>query len=182
VAFFAGAAGTSGTLTVDQAVTEGAKAVPEPAEIQQQIDETRAELASTIDAIAERVSPKRVAARSVETVKGKVGDLRNRGSAHPAPPGSPPAIEGAHGSQPLPARVAAQLREAKETRGKSVRWDRVAIVGGVLSLVVLITKRRGKKKAGKKKSGGKTATAKKATAKKATAKKPAKKPSKKAGK
>jgi hypothetical protein len=135
--------------------------VPEPAEIQQQIEETRAELASTIDAIAERVNPKRVAARGVETVKGKVEDLRSRGSAHPAPPGSPPALEGPGGSQPLPARVAAQLREAKETRGKSVRWDRVAIVGGVISFVVLLTKRRGKK-ASSKKSSGKNSTGKKA--------------------
>jgi hypothetical protein len=140
--------------------------VPEPAEIQQQIEETRAELASTIDAIAERVNPKRVAARGVETVKGKVEDLRSRGSAHPAPPGSPPALEGPGGSQPLPARVAAQLREAKETRGKSVRWDRVAIVGGVISFVVLLTKRRGKKvsskKSSSKKSSGKKSTGKKA--------------------
>jgi hypothetical protein len=144
--------------------------VPEPAEIQQQIEETRAELASTIDAIAERVNPKRVAARSVETVKGKVEDLRSRGTAHPAPPGSPPAIEGPGGSQPLPARVAAQLREAKETRGKSVRWDRVAIVGGVVSLLVLLTKRRGKKAAAKK-SERMPAGTNKAAAKKPTTKK-----------
>jgi hypothetical protein len=112
--------------------------VPDPAEIQQQIEVTRAELASTIDAIAERVNPKRVAARGVETVKGKVDDLRSRGAS---PNSSAAALNGA-GQQPLPARVAAQLREAKETRGRSVRWDRVAIVGGVVVAVTLYVRRR----------------------------------------
>lgn len=112
--------------------------MPDPAEIQQQIEVTRAELASTIDAIAERVNPKRVAARGVETVKGKVDDLRSRGTS---PNGSASALTGG-GQQPLPARVAAQLREAKETRGRSVRWDRVAIVGGGLAAVIFLLRRR----------------------------------------
>lgn len=112
--------------------------MPDPAEIQQQIEVTRAELASTIDAIAERVNPKRVAARGVETVKGKVDDLRSRGTS---PNGSTPALSGA-GQQPLPARVAAQLREAKETRGRSVRWDRVAIVGGGVTAAALYARHR----------------------------------------
>ena len=112
--------------------------MPDPAEIQQQIEETRAELASTIDAIADRVSPKRVAVRGARTVKGKVEDLRSRGSASPA--ALPDA--GANGQQPLPARVAAQLREAKETRGRSVRWDRVAMVGVGVGLIVIFLRRR----------------------------------------
>jgi hypothetical protein len=117
----------------------GTLTVPDPAEIQQQIEETRAELASTIDAIAERVNPKRVASRGVETVKGKVEDLRSRGTSpngHAALPG------GSSGQQPLPDRVKAQLREAKETRGRSVRWDRVAIVGGGLAVLILFFRRR----------------------------------------
>ena len=113
--------------------------MPDPAEIQQQIEETRAELATTIDAIADRMNPKRVAARSVETVKGKVDDLRSRGTALPGPAGL-----GSDGSAPLPARVAGQLREAKETKGKSVRWDRVAIVGAGLALIVIVLRRRKK--------------------------------------
>lgn len=115
--------------------------MPDPAEIQQQIEVTRAELASTIDAIAERVNPKRVAARGVETVKGKLDDLRSRGTTPTGLNGSAPALTGA-GQQPLPARVAAQLREAKETRGRSVRWDRVAIVGGVVTAVALYARHR----------------------------------------
>jgi len=110
--------------------------VPDPAEIQQQIEETRAELASTIDAIADRVNPKRVASRGVESVKGKVEDLRSRGTS----PNGAAAI-GA-GQQALPARVAAQLQEARQTRGRSVRWDRVAIAGGGLLALILFLRHR----------------------------------------
>jgi hypothetical protein len=112
--------------------------VPDPAEIQQQIEQTRAELASTVDAIADRVSPKRVAERTKVTIKEKVDDLRSRGTA--------PALEGAAsaGQEPLPARVAAQLQEAKRTRGRSVRWDRVAMVGGGIALIVVFLRRRGR--------------------------------------
>jgi hypothetical protein len=119
-------------------LTRGTLTVPDPAEIQQQIEETRAELASTIDAIAERVNPKRVASRGVETVKGKVEDLRSRGTM----PNGSALANGAAGQQPLPARVASQLREAKQTRGRSVRWDRVAIVGGGLTVLILLLRRR----------------------------------------
>ncbi len=111
--------------------------MPDPAEIQQQIEETRAELASTIDAIADRMNPKRVAARGVETVKGKVDDLRSRGTS---PNGS--TGPGA-GQQPLSARMSSQLREARQTRGRSVRWDRVALVGGGLAVLILFFRRRG---------------------------------------
>jgi hypothetical protein len=110
--------------------------VPDPAEIQQQIEQTRAELASTVDAIADRVNPKRVAARTKQTVLEKVDDLRSRGTA--------PALDGAAsaGQQPLPARVAHQLNEAKRTRGRSIRWDRVAIVGGGIAVIVVFLRRR----------------------------------------
>jgi hypothetical protein len=112
--------------------------VPDPAEIQQQIEQTRAELASTVDAIADRVSPKRVAARTKVTIKEKVDDLRSRGTV--------PALESATsaGQEPLPARVASQLREAKRTGGRSVRWDRVAMVGGGIALIVVFLRRRGR--------------------------------------
>lgn len=112
--------------------------VPDPAELQQQIEQTRAELASTVDAIADRVSPKRVAARTKITIQEKVDDLRSRGTV--------PALEGAAsaGQEPLPARFISQLREAKRTGGRSVRWDRVAIVGGGIALIVVFLRRRGR--------------------------------------
>ncbi len=121
--------------------------MPDPAEIQQQIEVTRAELATTIDAIADRVSPKRVASRGVESFKSKIEDFRSRGTALPSGGGAP-ALNGSSvggqqpGQQPLPARVVAQLKEAKETRGKSVRWDRVAEVAVAVTVIVLVIRRR----------------------------------------
>ena len=117
--------------------------MPDPAEIQQQIEHTRAELASTVDAIADRVNPKKVAVRGYEAVKTKVEDVFSREDALPAAPGTPAAITGPDtGQRPLPERVKASLREAKETRGRSIRWDRVAIVAGVIALIVVIKRRR----------------------------------------
>ncbi|MET9342888.1 MULTISPECIES: DUF3618 domain-containing protein [unclassified Nonomuraea] len=54
----------------------------DPEELERRITRTRAELARTVDAIADRVSPKRVAQRSMDEVKSRaehfvasVGDL-----------------------------------------------------------------------------------------------------------
>ncbi|GAA2385143.1 DUF3618 domain-containing protein [Nonomuraea africana] len=54
----------------------------DPDELERRIARTRAELAQTVDAIADRVSPKRVAQRGVEEVKSRaehfvssVGDI-----------------------------------------------------------------------------------------------------------
>ncbi|NRQ35244.1 DUF3618 domain-containing protein [Nonomuraea sp. NN258] len=45
----------------------------DPDELERRIARTRAELAQTVDAIAERVSPKRVAERTVADVKTRAG-------------------------------------------------------------------------------------------------------------
>ncbi|GAB2920818.1 DUF3618 domain-containing protein [Nonomuraea fastidiosa] len=45
----------------------------DPDELERQIARTRAELARTVDAIADRVSPKRVAERTVADVKSRAG-------------------------------------------------------------------------------------------------------------
>ncbi len=47
----------------------------DPAELERQIERTRAELAQTVDAIADRVSPKRVAARGVAKVRANAEHL-----------------------------------------------------------------------------------------------------------
>jgi len=47
----------------------------DPAALERDIERTRAELARTIDAIADRVSPKRVAERSVARMKANAGQL-----------------------------------------------------------------------------------------------------------
>jgi hypothetical protein len=62
----------------------------DPAELERQIERTRGELAQTVDAIVDRVSPKRVAERGVAKVRSdvehfvaQVGDLVT-GTARPA--------------------------------------------------------------------------------------------------
>jgi hypothetical protein len=45
----------------------------DPDELEQRIAQTRAELAQTVDAIADRVSPKRVAERTVAEAKSRAG-------------------------------------------------------------------------------------------------------------
>ena len=47
----------------------------DPEELERRIARTRAELAQTVDAIADRVSPKRVAERTVADVKSRAGSL-----------------------------------------------------------------------------------------------------------
>ncbi|WP_326636667.1 DUF3618 domain-containing protein [Streptosporangium sp. NBC_01755] len=63
----------------------------DPAELERRIERTRAELAQTVDAIADRVNPKRVAERGVAKVRAnaehfvaQVGDLVT-GAAGPKP-------------------------------------------------------------------------------------------------
>ncbi|MEV0378998.1 DUF3618 domain-containing protein [Nonomuraea sp. NPDC050643] len=47
----------------------------DPDELERRIARTRAELAHTVDAIADRVNPKRVAERTVADVKSRAGHL-----------------------------------------------------------------------------------------------------------
>ncbi|MDT3446972.1 DUF3618 domain-containing protein [Pseudofrankia sp. BMG5.37] len=112
----------------------------DPAIIQRQIDETRAELAETIDAIADIVSPRRVAERASEQVRAKVAELRAR-AGHggeplelaadgPAPPAALPAASGGPG---VPGQAPG---------GRTVRWGRVALAVGATTLLVVRTTRR----------------------------------------
>lgn len=105
----------------------------DPAAIQRQIEITRAELAETIDAIAEIVSPKRVAKRAGDQLKVRVEELRQR--AQPSPDGTverPALPSGVH-------RVTATRR--------TVRWDRVAIAAGAVVLIVVLRRRRARRRA-----------------------------------
>ena len=58
----------------------------DPDAIERDIEATRAELADTIDAIAERVSPKRVASRGVEVLREQAATASSR------PPGQLAAV------------------------------------------------------------------------------------------
>ena len=105
----------------------------DPAQIQRQIEDTRAELAQTIDAIADIVSPKRAAHRGIEQLRGKVEELKTQfnGQAEldgqrSLPPGMSPELQGS------------SLYGTKRT----VRWDRIAIVGGGAFVLLLLVRRR----------------------------------------
>lgn len=126
----------------------------DPAAIQQQIDETRAELAETIDSIAEIVSPRRVAERAQVQLRVKTAELRQRyGPALGIGPGgglpeltAAPAggrDEGTVGA--VVARIGEGEADPVEapTVARVVRWDRVALAaGGVLLLVGGVRRRR----------------------------------------
>ncbi len=114
---------------------EGREPVPQdPAQIQRQIEDTRAELAQTIDAIADIVSPKRAARRGVAQLKGKVEELRAQVNG---------AGENGSGQRQLPPGMSAELHGSTVYGTKrTVRWDRVAIAGGGAFLLLVLVRRR----------------------------------------
>ena len=69
-----------------------------PDAIQREIEQTRAELADTIDAIADRISPRRAASRGAQAVKAQVssvfGGAGSNGSAPAAVIDAPAAASG----------------------------------------------------------------------------------------
>ena len=93
---------------------------PDPSSLEEQIEATRAELAVTIDAIADRVSPKRAAQRGVGSMKAKVDELRSSSNGQPGPAGL----------------------ATTTTYRRRIRWDRVAAVGGAVVLVVWLVRRK----------------------------------------
>ena len=106
----------------------------DPAQIQRQIEDTRAELAQTIDAIADIVSPKRAARRGVAQLRTKVEELRAQLSG--------PQLDG-QGQRELPPGMQAELHGSTLYGTKrTVRWDRIAMVGGGALLLLVIVRRR----------------------------------------
>ncbi len=124
----------------------------DPAAIQQQIENTRAELAVTLDAIAELVSPRRVAERTGEQIRGRVAELRQKMIAGGfGGPAAIPADSGAANGFGSPAdrqQLSAGLDSGLVVQ-RTVRWDRVAVVGGgVLVLLVGVRRRRHRRRRG----------------------------------
>ena len=132
----------------------------DPDEIQREIERTRAELAETIDAIADKVSPRRAVVRTADKVRAAVkGDTRPRLGV--AVPETGERVEMVADNQPSHApSTAADLHErnARATglpgsSGSSVytverrlRVDRVLIVAGgvlVVTLAAVLIRRRG---------------------------------------
>src|SRR3954453_7348459 len=66
-----------GTPPYDDATGTGGEvgAQPNPDTIQREIQQTRAQLADTIDAIADRISPRRVASRGATAMRAQVSSV-----------------------------------------------------------------------------------------------------------
>ncbi|WP_131745888.1 DUF3618 domain-containing protein [Frankia sp. Cppng1_Ct_nod] len=118
----------------------------DPAAIQQQIENTRAELAVTLDAIAELVSPRRVAERTGEQIRNRAAEVRQKvlasvsGGPEAIPAGSDDdafAFGGPAERPGLPGGFGSGL-----VMRRSVRWDRVAIAGTGVMLLIFAGRRR----------------------------------------
>jgi hypothetical protein len=128
----------------------------DPDAIQKEIEQTRAELAETIDAIADRISPKRAASRGAQAVKAQVssvfgGETRAPAAVLDAPP--------AAASSPDPAARAIAVRRIAEEGGgaahtgtreftisRRLRTERVLILVGVAAAVAgLVVLRRSRR-------------------------------------
>ncbi len=125
----------------------------DPAAIQQQIENTRAELAVTLDAIAELVSPRRVAERTGEQIRGRVAELRQKVIAGSF--GGPAALSADSGAAGNGFGGPAERQELSAgfdsglVVQRTVRWDRVAAAGGgVLVLLVGVRRRRRRRRRG----------------------------------
>jgi hypothetical protein len=95
-----------------QQIGDGGDVARDPDAIQREIERTRAELADTIDAIADRLSPKRAAARGAKAVKAQVSSVLDHGDS----------------GGPLLAGESAQARR--------LRTDRVLIIVGAVAAAV----------------------------------------------
>jgi hypothetical protein len=120
----------------------------DPDAIQKEIEQTRAELADTIDAIADRISPKRAATRGAHAVKSSVSGLfgSNGSNGH-----APASVLDAGPARAAKVDTAAREREVKaiaRTGGgaaytgtsefsveRRLRTDRVLLAVGVAAAV-----------------------------------------------
>jgi hypothetical protein len=92
-------------------IDDGGHVARDPDVIQREIEQTRAELADTIDAIADRLSPKRAASRGAKAVKAQVSSVLEHGDS----------------DGPVLAGEPAQPRR--------LRTDRVLIIVGAVAVV-----------------------------------------------
>lgn len=135
----------------------GAATTRDPDAIQKEIEQTRAELAETIDAIADRISPKRAASRGAQAVKAQVSSVLGGGESK-APAAVIDAPPRAAASPDPVARTAAVHEIAQSGGGathtgtrefavsRKLRTDRVFLAVGVAAAVVgLIVLRRSKR-------------------------------------
>ena len=118
-----------------------------PDAIQREIEQTRAELADTIDAIADRISPKRAASRGAQAVKHQVSSVFNGSNNGHAPAAVLDADPHAAGHTDTGARREA-VRSIADSGGgaaytgtssyavkRSLRVDRVLLAVGAVAAV-----------------------------------------------
>jgi hypothetical protein len=134
----------------------------DPDDIQREIERTRNELAETIDAIAEKVSPKRAAARTADRVKAAVrGDTRARASFGVPETGERVTLTSDGRSSYAPSTAADRHESYARAAGlpggsrtsslytvqRRLRVDRVLMAAGavavVIAAIVLVRRRRG---------------------------------------
>ena len=119
-----------------------------PDTIQREIEQTRAELADTIDAIAERISPRRAASRGAQAVRHQVSSVfsgNGNGQAPASVLDAPPEAAGGHTGTPprtdAVRAIAAGSGGAAYTGTRSyavkrtLRPDRVLLAVGVAAAV-----------------------------------------------
>jgi hypothetical protein len=118
----------------------------DPDAIQKEIEQTRAELAETIDAIADRISPKRAASRSAQAVKAQVSSVFGSDSKPPAAVVDAPAATAAVRAIAGSGGGAAYTGTRQFSVSRRLRTDRVLLLLGagaaVAGLVVLRRSRR----------------------------------------
>ena len=125
-------------LSVTNARTEaGGPVSRDPDAIQREIEETRAELARTVDLIAERLSPRRAASRGASKVKSSIDGVFHRegddGHAEvhmpDGQPGSPEYDTGIR-SVPLPQT------DGGVQMVRTLRTDRVVIAAAAVAALI----------------------------------------------
>jgi len=139
---------------IEPSQDEGAD-VPEtrsPDAIQKEIEQTRAELAETIDAIADRISPKRAASRGAAAVKAQVSGVfahngHGNGSAPAAVLDAPPKAAAHRERQDRTSELheiaasgggSAYTGSTQYTVKRTLRTDRVLMVVGVAAAIAAV--------------------------------------------
>jgi hypothetical protein len=111
----------------------------DPDEITREIEQTRAELADTIDAIAQRISPERAASRGADAVKAQVSTAKSKLSGEPnawaVAAGSDNAAGQPDGAAPATGPVGQVSALAK-------RPEVMAIAAAVVVVLVFLRRRR----------------------------------------
>ena len=121
-----------------------------PDAIQKEIEQTRAELAETIDAIADRISPKRAATRGAAAVKAGVSGVFG-GNGHSGAPASVLDAPAAASSHTDTQRRRREISEVASSGGgsayagssqysvkRTLRTDRVLLAVGAVAAVAAV--------------------------------------------